>query len=112
MFVGVSPLALAVSRNLVYPDLLVPTRHGEEVAALVLGGREGEVRDAVLGRVAEGDVRLEVADSVARRRGRRAAKEAGHDGGGIASIGLFGDGDAFFLSDKKWIENMRSVCSG
>lgn len=87
MFVGVPPFALPVGCNLVYPDLLVPTGDCQEVAGLVLSGREGEIGNTVVGRVVESDVLLEIANRVARRGRRCGAKEAGHVDG-VLSIEL------------------------
>lgn len=60
MLVSVTALALTILSNLVNPDLVVPTRDGEEVWA-IWGGRESEVRDAVGRGVAQGHIALEVA---------------------------------------------------
>lgn len=77
VLVDMTALALARRIDLVDADLGVPTRDGEKVGP-VGRGREGQVGDGVGGRVAERDVRLEVADGGARRRARRAAKECRH----------------------------------
>lgn len=79
-------LALALLVDLVDPHLVVPARHGEEVGPVGRRRRrEGEIGDAVGGRIAEGDVVLEVALCLGRR-GRRAAggaaEEARHLGSG------------------------------
>jgi len=65
VFVDVAAFALAGAGDFVDADLLVPTRHGEEVR-ISLRRREGDVGDAVFGRVVEGDVLGEVAEGLAR----------------------------------------------
>lgn len=61
-------LPLAVAQDLVDAHLLVPARHRQEVLEIGRVGVEGKIGNAILGRAAELDVLLEVAE---RRRGRR-----------------------------------------
>jgi hypothetical protein len=75
VFKRVTTLALPILCDFVDADLVVPTRDGEEVG----GRREGEVGNAVGRRLVEGDVRLEIASRLRRRRAaRRSAKETRH----------------------------------
>ena len=74
MSVLMTPLTLAILGNLVDPNFVVPARDGKEVGR-VLSRREGEVGDAVSGRITEGDVTLEIADRIGRRGLRRRGSE-------------------------------------
>lgn len=50
MLVDVSALTLAILGNLVDANLVIPTGDGEEIGA-VRRGREGEIGDAIGGRI-------------------------------------------------------------
>lgn len=77
VFVGVAALALAILGNLVDADLVIPARDGEEVGAVWRRG-EGQVGDGISGRVGQGNVQFEIADGIARGRGRGGSKESRH----------------------------------
>lgn len=62
-------LSLTVAQDLVNACLLVPAGYGEEVLLVGRIGVESEVADAVLGRLTELDILLEIAEGVARRCG-------------------------------------------
>ena len=77
MLVHVLPLALAILRNFVDPNLIVPTGYSQEVGP-IRSWREREVGDGVGRRVVEGHVILELAQGVCRRGARRRAEETSH----------------------------------
>lgn len=79
--VGMSRLCLALRRDLVEADFLIPTGNCEEVLLGALVRVEGEVCDAVGGWLLDLDILLQVSNRVGRRRrSGRATKETRHFG--------------------------------
>lgn len=79
--VGMSRLCLALRRDLIQADFLIPTGNCEEVLLGVLVRVEGQICDAVGGWLLDLDVLLQVSNRIGRRcRSGRATKQTRHTG--------------------------------
>lgn len=74
VIVCVSGLSLALRRDLIDADLLVPAGDGEEILRGVYVLVKGDIGDTIGRRLLDRDILLEVADRVVGGGGRRAGR--------------------------------------
>lgn len=97
VIVGVSGLGLALRRDLVKANLLVPTRHSEEVLLGAYVLIKGNIGNTVGGRLLDRDILLKVAHGVGSRR-RSGTEQTRHVGcssfsqSSILSVVIFENG--------------------